>query len=316
MLPKISIITPSFNQGLYIEQTIKSILDQGYPNLEYIVIDGGSTDNTVSILKKYDSHLAYWVSEPDKGQAHAINKGLERCTGDIVNWINSDDFLEPGALMAIANNWIGNPKANVFCGYTHCFWEETGKTSHTYRMGLKKTVTDTLLHIEMNQPGTFYRTEVLKSLGGVNDSLRYVFDNELWMRYLCAYGQDGIKMIDQLIAHFRLHGSSKSVGDGFTKFNDEQQSILGYLGAETLLPEYLLKYANNEIKVNHYKSFGWDLELLDIEQFHAWFANKYMVSLYNDGKKTEAKYCLIKAIKKREIVWCRKNLGLLRKMWW
>lgn len=93
--PKISIVTPSFNQGQYIEETIRSILLQGYPNLEYIVIDGGSTDGAVDVIRKYEKWLTYWVSEPDKGQADAINKGLERCTGEIFNWINSDDILLP-----------------------------------------------------------------------------------------------------------------------------------------------------------------------------------------------------------------------------
>ena len=90
--PKISIVTPSFNQGKYIEQTIQSVLTQNYPNLEYIIIDGGSTDKTVDIIKKYEQQLSYWVTEPDKGQTDAINKGFAKCTGEIFNWINSDDF--------------------------------------------------------------------------------------------------------------------------------------------------------------------------------------------------------------------------------
>src|SRR5690606_10615120 len=102
-LPKISIVTPSYNQGQFIEETILSIISQNYPNLEYIIIDGGSTDNTVDIIKKYENHLKYWVSEADKGQADAINKGLQHCTGDIFNWINSDDYLESNSLFTIAN---------------------------------------------------------------------------------------------------------------------------------------------------------------------------------------------------------------------
>ena len=107
-LPKISIITPSFNQGKYIEQTIQSVLQQDYPDLEYIIIDGGSTDETVDVIKKYKKHLACWVSEPDNGQAHAINKGLKIATGGIFNWLNSDDYLEPGALKAVAHAFLKN----------------------------------------------------------------------------------------------------------------------------------------------------------------------------------------------------------------
>ncbi|RZK26019.1 MAG: glycosyltransferase, partial [Flavobacterium sp.] len=107
--PKISIITPSFNQCQYIEQTILSVLNQNYPNLEYIVIDGGSTDGTVDILKKYDGRIAYWTSEPDKGQTDALNKGFERATGDIVNWINSDDYYAPDTLAQVAASFARQP---------------------------------------------------------------------------------------------------------------------------------------------------------------------------------------------------------------
>src|SRR5689334_13760988 len=101
MLPKLSIITPSFNQGQFIEETLSSVLSQRYPNLEYIVIDGGSEDDSASIIRRHESQLAYWISEPDRGQVHAINKGLEKCTGDIVAFINSDDLYLPGAFSAV-----------------------------------------------------------------------------------------------------------------------------------------------------------------------------------------------------------------------
>ena len=101
--PKITVLTPNYNYGHYLEETIRSVLLQGYPNLEYIIIDGESTDNSIEVIKKYEPWLTYWVSEPDRGQTHAINKGLEKATGEIFNWINSDDILMPGALFAIAN---------------------------------------------------------------------------------------------------------------------------------------------------------------------------------------------------------------------
>src|SRR5690606_31772171 len=114
--PKISIVTPSYNQGQFIEETILSILNQNYPNLEYIIIDGGSTDNTVEIIKKYEDRITYWVSEKDNGQADAINKGLEQCTGEIFNWINSDDYLAKKSLYSIAIASIYNDNAKIIAG--------------------------------------------------------------------------------------------------------------------------------------------------------------------------------------------------------
>ncbi len=106
--PKISIITPSYNQGCFLKNTIMSILDQGYPNLEYIICDGGSTDNSVDIIKKYENKITFWCSEKDNGQTDAINKGMKKATGDIVGWINSDDVLLPGSLFQIANFFAKN----------------------------------------------------------------------------------------------------------------------------------------------------------------------------------------------------------------
>jgi glycosyltransferase involved in cell wall biosynthesis len=114
--PRISIITPSFNQGQFIEQTISSVIDQGYPNLEYIVIDGGSTDGSVETIRKFESGIAYWVSEKDRGQAHAINKGLQRATGDIIAYLNSDDYYLDGALARVADCFSRYPEVDLLHG--------------------------------------------------------------------------------------------------------------------------------------------------------------------------------------------------------
>ena len=111
--PKISIITPSYNQGIFIEETILSVLDQNYPNLEYIIMDGGSTDNTVDIIKKYEDRITYWISEKDNGQSDAINKGFHKSTGDILHWLNSDDVLVPRALNMLVEYLSNNP--DIIC---------------------------------------------------------------------------------------------------------------------------------------------------------------------------------------------------------
>ena len=116
MLPKLSIITPSLNQGKFLEETIPSVLNQNYPNLEYVIIDGGSTDNSVAIIKRYEKHLTYWISEQDNGQADAINKGFEKTTGDIINWINSDDLLAADSLNSLTKEIRKNPNADFYFG--------------------------------------------------------------------------------------------------------------------------------------------------------------------------------------------------------
>ena len=115
-IPRITVITPSFNQAAYLEQTISSVLDQGYPNLEYIIIDGGSTDGSVEIIRKFEDRIAYWVSEKDRGQAHAINKGIQRATGDIIAYLNSDDYYLEGSLARVAEHFSRHPDVDLIHG--------------------------------------------------------------------------------------------------------------------------------------------------------------------------------------------------------
>ena len=313
-LPRITIITPSYNQGQYIEQTIRSVLEQGYPNLEYIIIDGGSTDQTVDIIRKYEKHISYWVSEPDQGQAHAINKGLAKATGEVFNWLNSDDYYQPGALREVGERFAENKKLQVLCGYTHCYFDETGKTSHTYQMGIKPTVAQTCLNIEMNQPGTFYRTPEIKVLGGVNQSLRYVFDNELWMRFLCQFGQNHIQFTEQLMVHFRLHGNSKSVGEGFGLFNKEQEQIRYQLAKQCGLSDELLELQTQFFGKLNYQTSHWNTEKLNTNEYTAFFADKFMLTLFRKGKRKQAKQAMHQSITNGYFKLNRKYISLWFKL--
>lgn len=229
MLPKISIITPSFNQGHFIEETILSVLEQGYPNLEYIIIDGGSTDNTVEVIKKYEKHLAFWVSEKDRGQSHAINKGLKYCTGEMFNWINSDDYFEKGIFLKLAK-LFENPNVKMVCGTSRIF----GGAKEWYSQGTKlPNENSPLLHPSIDQPATFFRMDAVRSFGPLTESLHYTMDLEWLLKFWFNFGYDAMLKSDELLAHFREHPNSKTVNFQ-EKFTNERiliyNSILSQLG--------------------------------------------------------------------------------------
>ncbi len=217
----ISIITPSYNQGHFIEETITSVLDQQYPNLEYIIVDGGSTDNTVEIIKKYEKYLRFWVSESDNGQANAINKGLNYCSGNIINWLNSDDYLEPGALLKIV---AGFDESNVqmVAGRVRTFsdtQEEVISNQNLTAEGLMCWKPG----VKFIQPGVWMRRELLQACGGINEKYHYAFDWDLYIRYLYLYPT--VKEIPEILVHFRLHKDSKTQSLS-EKFCSEERIII------------------------------------------------------------------------------------------
>ncbi len=215
--PKISIVTPSYNQGQYIEQTIQSVLGQDYPNLEYIIIDGGSTDNSGEIIKKYEKHLAYWVSEKDKGQSDAINKGISRATGEIFNWLNSDDFYSPGVLQEVANSFSAG--VDVVCGKVRFHYAD-GSTAFTTAFPHSDNVMEVISSTKFVQQSTFFPLKFIKEVNGVNPELHYSMDFELWLKYLFIYGLSGVKNNDKVIANFRIHGASKTYLSDNNFFNE------------------------------------------------------------------------------------------------
>lgn len=205
--PKISIVTPSFNQGKYLEKTILSVLEQGYPNLEYIIIDGGSTDESVDIIRKYADRLAYWVSEPDRGQSHAINKGFERASGEIFGWLNSDDWYAPGALQAVADAFAANPDAGAVVGAGEMV-DEDGKQI-LYKAPVKVDL-DFLYHWLEDyfwQPSTFFRQAAWKSCGPLDEDIHFAMDLDLWLKIAKS---DSFITLKQMLSCSLKHGGAKT----------------------------------------------------------------------------------------------------------
>lgn len=219
--PKISIVTASYNQGQFIEETILSVLNQNYPNLEYIVIDGGSTDNSVEIIKKYQRHLTYWVSENDKGQANAINKGLKLCTGEIFNWLNSDDYLEPGALHKISVAF-DDDNVNIVAGKVRNFSTTSEEIIPNQKLSAKGLMCWEP-GVKFVQPGVWMRRTLIEQCGGIDEQFHYAFDWDLYIRYLYCFPQ--VKELDDLLVHFRLHENSKTQSL-LEKFAIEEREII------------------------------------------------------------------------------------------
>ncbi len=219
-LPKISIITPSYNQGQFIEETILSVIDQDYPNVEYIIMDGGSTDDTLSVIEKYTDKIAYWESKQDKGQSHAINKGFKMASGKYVGWLNSDDYLEPGVLKHIIAGFRDENIGTV-CGRMKIV-DETGKKL-SERFNEDEITSERLLSggVQVNQPGTFHRKNLLEKYGYLDEDLNYVMDYELWIR-LGKHSK--FKQTDEVIANHRFHETSKTVAE-FINFIPEIKKV-------------------------------------------------------------------------------------------
>ncbi len=225
--PLVSIITPSYNQAQFLEEAMRSVLEQDYPKLEYWVMDGKSTDGSLEIIKRYSERLAGWVSEKDKGQADGINKGFKRSQGEIVAWLNSDDRYLPGAISSAVALFQKHPEAAFIFSNVESI-DEGGKSFNLMRYGHWKLAELMQFNI-IGQPGVFMNREVLEKAGYLDQSYHYLLDHELWLRMACL--AEPVYAQGQVWAQARIHGKAKNVADA-VKFGPEAFRLAKWLGSD------------------------------------------------------------------------------------
>jgi len=240
--PKISIVTPSLNQGQFIEETIRSILLQGYPNLEYIIIDGGSTDDTVHIIKKYEPWLAYWVSEPDNGQAQAINKGFKKSTGEIVAWLNSDDYYEKSIIGIVANQLLSK-KNDIIFGNSNDV-DSDGNFIQSIILS-PFNVLEAFFCNPIQQHSCFWKYYVFKDCGFLLEKYHYAFDHEFWIR--CALKKE-FNYIPITFANYRQHPNSKSVSKQIMFLIERLNIFTNIFALPNMYPSNLMKHKNTVLQ--------------------------------------------------------------------
>jgi glycosyltransferase involved in cell wall biosynthesis len=250
MTPLVSIVTPSFNQARYLEQTMRSVMEQDYPNIEYIVIDGASKDGSVDIIQRYalesgsllpenqkqasgfQKHsIAYWVSEKDSGQAEAINKGLSRATGEIVAWLNSDDYYLPGAVSAAVKVFEANPEVALVYGDMLAV-DQNGQTTNLMKYG-QLSLADLLCFQIIGQPSVFFRRDVLARAGLLDTTFHFLLDHQLWIR-IAQHGK--ILHVPQVWSAARYHAEAKNRAKA-AEFGQEAFRILEWVKKQPGLAE-------------------------------------------------------------------------------
>lgn len=290
--PKISVITPSYNQGLFLEETIRSVLLQGYPNLEYIIIDGGSTDNSVQVIKKYEKWLAYWVSKPDKGQSDAINQGFRIAKGDLVSWINSDDLYFPETFSKIARNFQKYPEADFVYGDGDVI-DERGELklellSRSYDLSILKSyhfMTNNTTNFIIQQ-SVFWRFKVFDKIGLLDDSLHYGMDYEYWLRA----GTAGLSFvhIPEKIGKYRMISGTKTMSNPTIFWNERLEIFRRYNSKR--MKRFFIYYFYNKLLHNNFSAEGaW-------QEIAALFENRWNVLDVNEQailkKEAEIGYCI------------------------
>jgi glycosyltransferase involved in cell wall biosynthesis len=237
--PKITIVTPSYNQADFIEATIKSVLNQTYKNIEFIIIDGGSTDGTMNIVYKYKKNISVIIHEKDKGQADAINKGFKLATGELVGWINSDDILYPTCIEELIHTYNNKRDGAIYYSNKLDFIDGSGKIFRTKNILIPSR--DYLLNKDyvITQQGSFYPRQLLKKINYLNESIHYCMDLDLWLKLL-NYGPI-YSYTDKPAAAFRIWSESKTSTGGKMFLEDIRKVLLKH-GAKRISPNIIKTY--------------------------------------------------------------------------
>ncbi|MFD2938164.1 glycosyltransferase family 2 protein [Spirosoma flavum] len=252
MLPKISVITPSYNQGQFIRQTVESVLSQEYPNLEYIVVDGLSTDNTLDVLASYSVDQLKLITEKDRGQTDAINKGIRLATGDILCWLNSDDIFLPGALQTVGQYFAQHPDSCWLTGDCQII-NEVGKPIQgpiqLYKRLLRSLVPAFYLGLTnaICQPSTFWLRSAHQTLGMLDEQLHYTMDYDWWLRLNKLHSP---AILTQPLAAFRIHSQSKGGSLYGKQFAEDYATLCRY---NTSVPLQHLHALHNQLTVSAYR---------------------------------------------------------------
>lgn len=239
--PKITIVSPSFNQGRFIEETIRSILLQGYPEIEYIIIDGGSTDGSIDIIKKYEPWITYWCSEPDSGMYHALNKGFEKSSGEIMAWSNTDDLYLPSAFQHIGHNFQSLPQINWMTSLYKVSWNENSEEIKNLRIkgfckkaffqGYNLPGRSEVGQYVIQQQSTFWRREVWNKAGGyLKGDYQLAGDFELWARF---FQHHDLYSLDVPLGIFRNHSDQKT-SNFMERYLDEAEEAFLESGGRSL----------------------------------------------------------------------------------
>ncbi len=250
-LPRISVITPSYNQDIFIERTIRSVLLQHYPDLEYIIIDGGSIDDSLSVIRKYAPWLGYWVSESDRGQSHAINKGFAKATGQILCWLNSDDYYMPGTLLTVGELLADTTGNYALAG--HCLKVYSDGSQSVLLEGgyeTRRRLFQFWKGYRMHQPAIFWRREVFEKVGWLNEDLHQIMDFDYWSRISEHFN---FINVDRVLACCHYHVNAKT-GDNYAQYHaDLKKHARDYWGSK-LSKEFWYLQAS---MINHFTIRPW-----------------------------------------------------------